>query len=147
MPGIICAIRGGPNSRSTINKAVQVAQETNLPLHFLYVINLDFLVHTNIGRTHLITRQMKQMGEFILLTAQTKAEDKGIQAKGVIRKGKVVDEIIQLCHELEANHVILGLPNGANDDDRFTIEQLNHSGQRIESESGAKIIYVSDPQQ
>ena len=43
MPGILCAVRGGPASQPTIAKAIALAQETGLPLYFLYVVNLDFL--------------------------------------------------------------------------------------------------------
>ena len=37
MPGIVCAIRGGPASRPTIAKSIQLAEETGLTLYFLYV--------------------------------------------------------------------------------------------------------------
>jgi nucleotide-binding universal stress UspA family protein len=128
MPGIICAIRGGPASRPTIAKAIQVALDKKLPLYFLYVVNLDFLSHTSSSRTNLISKQMKEMGEFILLTAQTEAESKGIDAEGVIRHGAVVDEVVQLCHEVEANIVILGQPQGKKDEDVFTQERLKSKG-------------------
>ena len=74
MSGIICAVRGGPDSQVTIDEAISLALEANLPLNFLYVVNLDFLTHTQSSKTHTITDQLTQMGEFILLTAQQKAE-------------------------------------------------------------------------
>ena len=70
MSGILCAIRGGPNSQPTIEQAVVLAQETGLPLWFLYVVNLGFLTHTSTSRVRTISEQMHQMGEYILLTAQ-----------------------------------------------------------------------------
>ena len=39
MSGIVCAIRGGPDSQPTIRRAISLAKETNLSLYFLYVIN------------------------------------------------------------------------------------------------------------
>lgn len=69
MTGIVCAIRGGPASQPTITHAVSLAQETGLPLYFLYIVNLDFLSHTTSSRVHTITQEMEQMGEFLLLTA------------------------------------------------------------------------------
>jgi hypothetical protein len=68
MTGIICAIRGGPASQPTIARSIALAQETSLPLHFLYVVNLDFLTRTSLSRVHVIAQEMQQMGEFILLT-------------------------------------------------------------------------------
>ena len=138
MPGIICAIRGGPTSRPTIEKAIQVALETKLPLYFLYIV--DFLFHTSSSRTNLISKEMREMGEFILLTAQSQAERAGVLAEGVIRNGQVVDEIIQLCKEIEANFVILGQPRGNQDEDVFTQDRLTSFGQHIEREIGVKVI-------
>jgi len=141
MPGIVCAIRGGPASRPTILKSIQTAVDTNLPLYFLYVINLDFLVHTSSSRVHLISKQMHDMGEFILLTAQTQAEAEGITAAGIIRQGNIRDEIVKVCQEKNANYVVLGKPQKHTDAENvFTHERLNDFGQRIEEESGAKII-------
>jgi len=78
MSGIVCAIRGGPASRPTIDRSIQLATETGLPLYFLYVVNLKFLAHTSSSRTHVISKELNEMGEFILLMAQTEAEKKGI---------------------------------------------------------------------
>ncbi|RMF49572.1 MAG: universal stress protein, partial [Anaerolineae bacterium] len=47
MSAIVCAIRGGPASQPTIRRAIALALETSLPLHFLYVVNLDFLSSTS----------------------------------------------------------------------------------------------------
>ncbi len=46
MPGIICAIRGGPSSQPTIATSIQLAKDTKETIHFLYVVNLDFLTHS-----------------------------------------------------------------------------------------------------
>ena len=46
MPGVICPIRGGPSSQPTIKRAIALAKEKNLDLHFLLVVNLDFLTYT-----------------------------------------------------------------------------------------------------
>ncbi len=34
MPGIVCAIRGGPASKPTIARSIALAKETDLPLFF-----------------------------------------------------------------------------------------------------------------
>lgn len=47
MPGIVCAIRGGPSSQPTIATSIKLASETGETIHFLYVVNLDFLTHSS----------------------------------------------------------------------------------------------------
>ena len=140
MSGIVCAIRGGAASRPTIEKAIQHAIETQLPLYFLYVVNLDFLTRSSVSRTGLISKELNEMGEFILLTAQAQSEAQHIATKGVVRQGNVRDEIITLCHEIKADYVILGQPRGEREENVFTVEHLGTFGQRIADESGAKII-------
>ncbi|MEN8242894.1 MAG: universal stress protein [Chloroflexota bacterium] len=140
MSGIICAVRGGPNSQPTIDKAISLAKEVSLPLYFLYIVNLNFLVHTQSSRVSTISEELSKMGEFILLTAQDKANQMGVAAEGVVRQGDVQEEIILLAQELEANYVILGLPQGQKEADIFVPERIKEFSALIEQESGAKVV-------
>jgi nucleotide-binding universal stress UspA family protein len=140
LPGIVCAVRGGPDSLITIQQAVQLASETNLSLFFVYVINLDFLSHTASSRVRTISHEMHQMGDFILLIAEEKAATLGVEAQGMVRQGQVGEEIIALCHEVRADYVVLGEPKGKGEVDVFTHERMLHLKQKIETESGAKVI-------
>lgn len=144
MPGIVCAIRGGPSSRITIDQAIRLAQKTRLPLNFLYVVNLDFLVRTESSRVRNITKEMEQMGDFILLAARSTAEEMGVAANGIVRHGDVGEEIIALAKELKADYVVLGRPRGEHEDDAFTIDRLEDFRQRIEEESGAEVILTQE---
>ncbi|NIW44752.1 MAG: universal stress protein [candidate division Zixibacteria bacterium] len=146
MSGIVCAIRGGPASKPTIIRAITLAQETGQKILFLYIVNLDFLERTASSRTHTITKELQNMGEFILLTAQVQAQQQGVEADGVIREGNVSDEIIQLCQETQADYVILGNPKGEPETNAFTRERLNTFAQHIEEASGAKAILVEEDQ-
>ena len=148
MSGIVCAIRGGSSSQPTIHQAIRTAVETNLPIYFLYVLNLDFLNKGSLSRTHTISEEMQELGEFILLAAEAQAERQGVTAKGIIREGDVVgDEIISLCHELTADYVILGRPLAAKTENVFTHEQLDQFGRHIEQETEATVIYPEGDEQ
>jgi nucleotide-binding universal stress UspA family protein len=140
MSGIVCAIRGGPDSQDTIARAITQAQETGLPLYFLYVVNLDFLSHTSSSRIHTISQEMHQMGEFILLAAQSKAAAQGVQTEGVVRHGNVGNEIVELCHELDADYLVLGWPKVQAEESVFTQELLHKFIQETEEQTGAKVI-------
>lgn len=141
MTGIICAVRGGPASQPTIQAAIQLAKETNLKLNFLYIVNLDFLSHTRISRTSIISEEMHEMGEFILLTAQEKARSEGVEAEPIIRHGNVSEEIINLAKEIEASYVILGLPVGEKEERNvFLVDRIKEFGKLIEEQSGARVI-------
>jgi nucleotide-binding universal stress UspA family protein len=142
MPGIVCAIRGGLASRPTIDKAISLAEDTGLPLYFLYVVNLDFLTHTTSSRVSTISKELHQMGDFILVNAQTRAEAQGISAQRVVRHGNVSDEIVSLSRDIGANYVLLGNPRGEHDQDVFDRQRLENFIQNLEAESGAQVIVV-----
>jgi nucleotide-binding universal stress UspA family protein len=141
MRAIVCAIRGGPYSQSTIDKAISFARETGRPLYFLYIVNLDFLAHTTSTRTHTITHEMEQMGEFILLAAQNQAADRGVVAEGRVRHGSVGAEIIALCNELNAGIIVMGRPQrGEEEGDVFTHARLNSFADLVKKQTGAEVI-------
>ncbi len=144
MPGIVCAIRGGPGSRPTIETAIHLAKEQQIDLYFLYIVNLDFLSHTTSSRVHAISEDMQHMGEFILLSAQERASKQGVKAEGLIRHGNVGEEIIAACRSLQADYVILGRPHAATQTDTFDSERLEKFGARIRQETGAEVIYASE---
>jgi len=140
MSGIVCAIRGGPNSQAPIARAIGLAKDSNLPLYFLYVVNLDFLSRTSSSRVHTISREMRQMGEFILLTAQAKSAAEDIPAQGLIRQGNVGQEIVDLCHELEADYLVLGRPQVQEEGSVFTQDLLQEFIERTEEQTNAQVV-------
>jgi nucleotide-binding universal stress UspA family protein len=140
MSGIVCAIRGGPASQATIARAIALARETELPLYFLYVVNLDFMSHATSTRVHTISEEMHQMGEFILLQAQTTASAQGISAEGQVRHGDVGPEIAKFCHELAADYLVLGYPQVQHEDSVFTQTLLMQFVEETEALTGAKIV-------
>ena len=140
MSGIVCAVRGGPSSRHTIDRAVALANETGLALHFLYVVNLAFLTHTVTSRVRTISEEMRSMGESILYTAKARAQEQGVTAQTVVRHGNVLEEISNLCHELSADYLVLGQPGGEHEQDVFTEAQQAHFQEQIENEVGASVL-------
>jgi nucleotide-binding universal stress UspA family protein len=142
MPGIISAIRGGPGSQPTIEKAIAFSKEKNLPLYFLYVVNLDFLVRTETSRTQFLSQEMHEMGEFILLLASSRAEQQNVPVKTFVRQGEFKDQLIQLCQELNADYVVMGRPKSRKDTALFTSQQLNDFVNLLEAETGASVILV-----
>lgn len=141
MPGIVCAIRGGPNSQPTIEKAIELSLETKLEVFFLFIVNLDFLQNTYKSHSTTIEDEMQSMGEFILLDVCSKASEKGITANSSIRKGKVSEEIIKLCKEEDADYVILGKPKSGAEKNVITSDTLDEFAKNIEIQSGAKVVY------
>ena len=142
MPGILCAIRGGPSSQYTVDQAASLATGEGLPLTFLYIIDLAFLARSASSRVGLVTREMTQMAEFILLQAKLRAQLLGVEAEGVIRRGKVQDEILACCREMAADVLVLGQPADVNNENIFTDDWLLSFSHQVETECGTRVVIV-----
>lgn len=142
MSVILCAIRGGPECQPAIAQAISLAQETGLPVHFLYVVNRDLLSNANGAQARAISGQIRQMGKAVLRTALAWASTQGVTAQGVIRQGNVGNEIASLCRDLGADYLILGQPQAQGEKDAFSEALLPQFIERIEKQSGAKVVRV-----
>jgi nucleotide-binding universal stress UspA family protein len=143
MSGILCAIRGGPSSQPTILKSIELARETKKTIYFLYVVNLDFLAHTSSSKTNHISKEIEEMGEFILLGAQEQAQQEGVKAEGITRDGKVIEEIIAYCQENQPDYVILGRPQEDRENNLLTLERLHAFADRIREVCAAQVIFTA----
>jgi nucleotide-binding universal stress UspA family protein len=140
MSVIVCAIRGGPASRATVAQALTLAQQTGLPLHFLYVVNTDFLSGTDRSDVRVPLEQLHQMGASVLLTVQALADSHGVTAQREVRYGKVEDEIAGLCRERGADYLVLGRPQGGDGKGVFTETSLTKFIERIEEQADAQVV-------
>lgn len=143
MSGVLCAVRGGPDSQSTVARAIALARESGLPLYFLYVVNLDFLLRTSSVRVHTASEQLEQMGEFILLNAQTAAAAAGVQAEGIVRHGNIMEQLTALCQELPATYLVLGRPRPQREDSVFTDDMLTAFVAQTEEMTGATVVLAN----
>lgn len=141
MSGILCAIRGGPSSAPTIATSIDLARKTGETIHFMYVVNLDFLARSSSSKTNHIARELSEMGEFILLSAQEKASQENVSTEGIIREGQVVEEIISYCEEAQPRYVILGRPEEESDDNLLTQERLKNFAGMIKEVCQAEVIF------
>ena len=140
MSGIVCAVRGGPESQPTIKKSIALSLDEKLPLYFIYIVNLDFLSHTSGSRTQVLSEEMREMGEFILYLAEENAKKQGVNATGVVLKGSVREEIAKYCHKIQADFLVMGKPKILKESSHFTEESFKNFISLTEEQTGAKVV-------
>lgn len=143
MPGIICSIRGGPASQSTIRHAIELAKRERCTLTFLYVVNLDFLTRTMTSRVASIQEDMRQMGELLLSLAVETAVAEGVDAQKAVREGHVAEQIEALCREEEVDFVVVGAPLKRQETTIFTSEEVESLGNHLHASCQAELIIVA----
>ena len=137
---ILCATRGGEASYNTQQAAIQLAKERGDEIVYLYIIDLSFLNKTAAPIVVNIENELEQMGRFFLLMASERSTEEGVEARSVIRKGVIREEIKTAVVEEEATLVVLGRPAG--EQSSFQIESLEAFAAEIEEETGVDVVIV-----
>jgi nucleotide-binding universal stress UspA family protein len=137
MGKILCPTRGGEGSYRTQDAAIAMAKERGDDLVFLYVVDLDFLNHTERAvRPDVVAQEMRRLGEFLLSIAQERAQKQGVDASYILREGEVQAEIKSAAVEEEATMVVLGQAEEDDPTCKFEPEKLFKFAEDIEAETG-----------
>lgn len=140
MDVILCATRGGEASLQTQRRAVEMAKEREAKLIFIFVADVRFLEHYTAPYVPAMADEMRHLGEFLLLMAQERAEQAGVEADYTVRRGELERALIEAAREYGASLIILGRPG---DENVTTLEYLEEKlCPAIEAETGIKTILV-----
>jgi nucleotide-binding universal stress UspA family protein len=140
MSAILCPVRGGPDSQPTIQRALALAQEHQMKIVFLYVVNLDFLASTASSRSHVIREELTELGQFILEAARLRAEQAGVQSETAVREGNVSEQIVAQSRESGARYIVLGAPRHDRSQNVFAHQGLDDLAARLQADTGAQVI-------
>jgi nucleotide-binding universal stress UspA family protein len=140
MGKILCATRGGEASYRTQDKAIALTKERGDTLLFLYVADLHFLDKTAASIVVDVGDEVTKMGEFLLLMAQERAREAGVEASLITRQGDVRQQIKAAAVEEDVDLVVLGRP--ADESSRFKLEALQAFAAEIEEETGIRAVIL-----
>lgn len=141
---IVCAVRGGRRSQPAVKEAVEMARERQARLTFLYVVDLNFMKYTMMGRTELISEELIKMGEFMMIRICEQAEAEGCESSDfVIRRGKIRDEIEAYLSETQPDLLILGRPHTESEEPTaFEFDAIVHFAEEVMRKTGVKVKLV-----
>ena len=139
MSGIVCALRGGQGSRAVRQRAIQRAIERSLPVTFLSIIDLKPFADVDESLLPALAEELAWMTEVLARLAMQQAQQQGVEAHIMVRKGDVATEIARFLRESEANLLLLGAPRGTTanvfgDDavEQFAVSIQNDTGVPVE---------------
>jgi nucleotide-binding universal stress UspA family protein len=107
---ILCATRGGEESRETQASAIGLAQERGDELIFLYVADASFLNRIAAPLVVDVEGELDRMGRFQLAMACEQAAAQGVKARAIVRHGRLQTELADVARELGVTLVVLGRP-------------------------------------
>jgi nucleotide-binding universal stress UspA family protein len=110
---ILCAVRGVPQSRATVTKAINLATEHQARLTFVHVNNADFLMSAGPTMTSLtkVKKQIHSLGEFAMLVLCDRAQRRGVEnVDYVLREGRILPQILETLSEFKPDILVIGRP-------------------------------------
>lgn len=110
---ILCAVRGVPQSRATVTKAINLANEYQARLTFVHVNNADFLITAGPMMASLskVKKQIHSLGEFTMLVLCDRANRRGVEnVDYILRDGRILPQIRETISELNPDILVIGRP-------------------------------------
>jgi nucleotide-binding universal stress UspA family protein len=143
---IICAVRGRPESRRTITRAVDMALEHQAPLTFLHVIDAEFLEHATVAPLSIVYRELVEMARFAMLILCDRAQRRGVrEVDYIVMEGNIRKQLRQFAIDTHADLMIMGAPTPGPGKNVFKQDELKRFIGEMEQEGNLRIIQVAPP--
>jgi nucleotide-binding universal stress UspA family protein len=141
---ILCAVRGGPESRETVTHAVDLALETGAKLTFFHVMDAVFLGQAAIGRTLSgIYNELHEMGKFAMLILVDRAQRRGVEnVDFIIREGNIRKQLMQIAIETKAEIMIVGRPTRSPTSNVFKMGEIEAFAKDLAKVGSLKVVVV-----
>ena len=124
MGTILCPTRGGEASKANQDRAISLAKERGEELVFLYVSDVQFLDKGSAAHLGSLEANLDEMGEFLLIMAQERAEKQGVKADLEVRRGAFIEALQEVIEAHGVTTVVFGTPG---EDHRVTTEEYLHT--------------------
>jgi nucleotide-binding universal stress UspA family protein len=141
---IVCAVRGRPESRITVSRAVDLALEHQAHLTFLHVIDAEFLEHATVAPLSVIYAELVEMARFAMLVLCDRAQRRGVQeVDSIVLEGDIRKQLRQFALETQADLMIMGTPTPGPGKNIFKEEELKRFIREMEQWGNIRIMQVS----
>ena len=142
---IICAVRGGRESRETVTRAIDHALEHNARLTFLHILDAEFLEYATIGPLSVVYHELHEMGEFMMLILVDRAVRRGVESVDyVMPDGNIRTELIRYANETRAEMMVIGRPMRSPGRNAFTSAEFDDFVTNLERVADLTIIKVPE---
>ena len=141
---ILCAVRGGPESRETVTHAVNMALSTGAKLTFFHAMDAEFLGQAAIGRTLSgIYNELVEMGKFTMLILVDRAQRRGVEnVDFIIREGNIRKQLMQIANETKAEVMIVGRPTRGPTSNVFKMGEIESFADELAEQGDLKVVVV-----
>lgn len=144
---IICAVRGGAESRATVTRAIELALENSSRLTFLHVMDAEFLQHATVGPLSVVYNELVEMGTFAMIILRDRAQRRGVtEVDYIVREGNIRKQLLQFAVETQAEVLVMGYPTRSPGRNVFAADELDAFMLELERAGHIRVIQVKPDQ-
>jgi nucleotide-binding universal stress UspA family protein len=146
---IICAVRGSPQSRATVTRAIDLALEGQARLTFFYAVDAEFKGQAAVGvPLTSVYRALVQMAEFSMLILCDRAERRGVEEVDyIIREGNSRRQLLELASETRADTLVMGWPVRGPGRPTFKVTEFESFVTALEEVAHPRLVLVPPPEE
>jgi nucleotide-binding universal stress UspA family protein len=143
-PHVVCAVRGGPESRETVSQAINLALSNGARLTFFRVTDAEFLEHATIGPLSVVYQELREMAQFALMIVCDRARRRGVtEVDSIIREGNIHRQLRLIATEPGIDILVLGRPVRSPGSNVFKPAEFDAFVDELRQETDARIEVIS----
>lgn len=140
---ILCAVRGGPESRETVTQAIDMALETGAKLTFFHVMDAEFLEHATVGPLSVVYNELTEMGRFVMLILCDRAQRRGVtKVDYILREGNIRKQLLEIAIETKAEIMVIGRPTRSPGRNVFKSGEMDDFSRELASQGDLHAVLV-----
>jgi nucleotide-binding universal stress UspA family protein len=140
---ILCAVRGGPESRETVTFAIDLALESGARLTFFHAMDAEFLDYATIGPLSVVYQELSEMGQFTMLILQDRAQRRGVKdVDFIVREGNIRKQLRLAATETHAEVMVMGRPTRSPGRNVFDAKEIEAFSSELAREGDLRLILV-----
>ena len=144
---ILCAVRGGPESRETVTHAIDLALQLGATLTFFRVMDAEFLNYATVGPLSVVYKELREVAKFAMLILCDRARRQGVtRVDYVVREGDVRTQLRLQTAEARSEILVMGRPTRSPGSNVFKADELDAFVAELEREGDRRVIVVTPSQ-
>ncbi len=141
MATIVCATRGGEDSRRTQERAIELARARGDDLVFVFVADATLTPPGRQGLSDVVADELARLGRRLLGIARARAQEQGVSAQTVVRCGAVWQTLMDFLTEVNATALVMGAPHGHGNSPAFSSDEVQGFADKVRA-MGIEVVVV-----
>jgi nucleotide-binding universal stress UspA family protein len=99
---------GSEQAERAVDTGLDLAERFGSDVHVLYVVETEATYILTVGLSDEEMEEYEEYGEEVVNEVVDRATARGLDARGVVRKGKISEQIAEYAEENGLDHIVMG---------------------------------------